>query len=362
MKNQTLIMLVIAGACGLVVMLGVKQYLDKQSQKEEVPTMTALVAQTDIRPGEPMNALQLELREVEVGSAPETVVTSMDQIEERSLKVARSIGDWILVEHLSEKGHTGVHIPNGMRIATIDVDANLIHSGLLRPGNRIDVMVSYEERDNETRERMQTIAPVLQYVEVFAVGNQKYGVDPSAENDKARNISLLVTPEQVKKLEIAKGLGKISTSLRSMTDKEELDWKPFTEDDLVKGGEINEASARDIAAQFEQPGEESDNSNTVFDSLQMEVGDNGPQKDMMQPPPIQEPWVMAIYEAGQVRVEHVNEMDDTPVDTRGAAGIPVPSGPVGPAPSRGGGPAAGPPAGIDPDDVTEALEGLEELF
>ena len=27
MKNQTLIMLIIAGACGLVVMLGVKQYL-----------------------------------------------------------------------------------------------------------------------------------------------------------------------------------------------------------------------------------------------------------------------------------------------------------------------------------------------
>jgi pilus assembly protein CpaB len=51
MKNQTLILLVVAGACGLVAMLGVKQYMAKQNQKEEVPKAKALVATAPIKQG-----------------------------------------------------------------------------------------------------------------------------------------------------------------------------------------------------------------------------------------------------------------------------------------------------------------------
>lgn len=360
MKNQTLIMLIIAGACGLVVMLGVKQYLDKQSQKEEVPTVSALVAIANIRPGEPFSAMEVELKTVEVGSAPETAVASLEDIKDRSLKVARGPGDWILMEHLNEPGEFGVIIPQGMRVATIDVDANQNHSGMLRPGNRIDVMLTYDAKDPDTRERVRRVAPVLQFVEVFAVGNKKYGVDQSVEDAKARNISLLVTIEQWAKLEMAKQKGKISTALRNMNDKEELGVAQFSEDDLFNGNsEINTTSARDMQEAFNLP-EEPDESQGIFDSLK-QVVDNGSAKDQTTTEPSENTWIMAIHEGGIVRVEHIDLTSTAPIDTRGAvvAG-PDPSQPV---PPRGGG--AGmpePPPEASGMDLEEIQESLEELL
>ena len=43
MKNATMIPLVVAGGCGLVAMLGVKQYLANKDGENEVPMATALV-------------------------------------------------------------------------------------------------------------------------------------------------------------------------------------------------------------------------------------------------------------------------------------------------------------------------------
>ena len=52
MKNQTLILLLVAGACGLVAMLGVKQYLNNQNgEGKEVQTIQVLVDSQSNRSG-----------------------------------------------------------------------------------------------------------------------------------------------------------------------------------------------------------------------------------------------------------------------------------------------------------------------
>lgn len=326
MKNQTMILLVIAGACGLVAMLGVRKYLDKQNQKEEVPKVTVLVAQTPITTNDQLTEMNTQFITVEVANCPEGAVTELAQIENRGVKTPRGPGDWILVEHLTEPGDIGAvnNIPTGMRLATIDVDANKIHSGMLRPGNRIDVLLTSQITDQETRNRSKVTMPLLQYVEVFAVGAQKFGVDGSMENAKARNISLLVTREQAMRLETAKGMGgQLSTTLRSSEDKEEYEVTAIGEEDLFKQqSEMDDRSTLDkeepenpwlAEATPEQP---EPNNNSMMAMLQSAMGGTSVDADASAS---DEPttWAIAFYEAGQVRVEHVDLTTDIPKDTTG---------------------------------------------
>ena len=56
-----------------------------------------------------------------------------------------------------------------MRVVTIAVDATTIHSGMLQPGNRIDLLLTYRERDPTDGLQKETTIPLMEYVEVFAV-------------------------------------------------------------------------------------------------------------------------------------------------------------------------------------------------
>lgn len=321
MKNQTLILLMVAGVCGVLAMLGVRQYLSKQNQKEEVPTVQVLVAASPIKQGDPLNELNTQFITVDEKTCPKGVVTSLEQIEERALKVPRGPGDWIMIDQLTEKGATGISavIPNGMRVTTIPVDATTHHSGMLRPGNRIDLLLTYRDRDPITGQQSQKIVPLLQYIEVFAVDDKVYGITSGGENSQARNISLLVTPEQMMRLTLAKKKGDISTVLRSSEDMDEINIAEMTEESLEgrDSGAINTSSTLDIEeglamGGFALPGPES-----IMGQLQSEFTMSSQPADTASAKEEEADhfWTMAIYEGGGVRVEKVNLKDDTPIDT-----------------------------------------------
>ena len=357
MKSQTLILLIIAGACGLVAMLGVQKYLANKDGQEEKPTVTVLTAMVPIKQGEPLGTTNTQFVTVDAESCPEGVVTDLEQIADRSLKVPRGAGDWILVDQLGEPGQIGAvgSIPPGYRVKTIPVDATTNHSGMLQPGNRIDLLLSYEDRDQDTGQRVNKIVPLLEYVEVFAVDNAQYGVDQTGENAQARNISLLVTSEQGMKLELARRKGDISTVLRSSEDKEAIDIVGMDESSLTGGpkSDIDDTSSQGSNEEggFALPAMAMDKS--IMENLQAEVGGKegsgpvGPEAPLIP----ENVWIMAIHEGGVVRVEHVSLDSDIPKDTSGSGGL-VPGGI--PVPNRGG-----PTPGGVPD--LEGLGGLDEM-
>ena len=358
MKNQTLILLLFAGGCGVVAMLGVKQYLDKQNQKDVKPTVTVLTALAPIKHGEALTTMNTQFITVDAEQCPPGVVTDLEQIAERASKVPRAAGDWILVDQLGEKGQIGAvqSIPPGYRVATIPVDATTNHSGMLQPGNRIDLLLAFEDRDKGTGERVSRVIPLLEYIEVFAVDSTQFGVDQGGENAQARNISLLVTIEQNMKLTLAKKKGQISTVLRSSEDKDEVEFNGMDESFLTSRGDsarISDVSSLDTMMEggFALP--EMD----MMTNLQAEMGDNG-GSGPIQPAVAEVPqntWIMAIHEGGQVRVEHVNEDSDVPKDTRGSSSPAMP-GAIG-VPSRAGAPSGGPGG----PDLGAGLGGLEEI-
>ena len=359
MKNQTVILMAIAGACGLVAMFGVKKYLDQQNNKDETPKVTVLRALTPIKQGAALNESNTQLVSVEQDSCPKGVVTSMDQVKDRALKVPRGAGDWILVDQLSAPGEIGVvtAIPKGYRVQTIPVDATTHHSGMLQPGNRIDLFVTYQDTDKETRERVNVSSLVLEYVEVFAVDSAQYGVDQTGENDKARNISLLVTPEQLLKVNLAMKQGDITTVLRSSEDTDAIDIASLDENGLSgRPDGVDETTSQPM----ELPSFDLSAIDEGIDMMAnlMADADTKSGSGPISPPAglssdmPEDTWIMAIHESGVVRVEHVSTVSDIPIDTTGS-GVTVP-GAIG-VPPRGG---AADPGVLGPGSPT--LEGLED--
>ena len=216
MKNQSLILLVVAAGCGLVAMLGVKKAISQKPEETE-ETIQVLSAVTDIKVGERLDELNTKFVEVGISTAPEGAVTTLEEISERSLKVPVMPGDWILKNKLTEPGEIGAvaSIPPGMAVVTIPVDATTSHSGMMRPGNRVDLLLTYD--DNTFGRSVKKMITVMEFVEVFAVDDRIYGIDKEG-NGLAKNISLLVEPEQGKVVNLAKRLGELSTMLRPNGD------------------------------------------------------------------------------------------------------------------------------------------------
>ena len=113
-------------------------------------------------------------------------------------------------------------VPAGMRVVTVRVDETTSHSGMLSPGNRVDVMLTYLEGTDEGsvgRTRM-----VLEYIEIFAVGRPFGG--------ETRYVSFLVTPQHGRVLLLAQKKGTIHLALRSNDTEHETTKSVFSEDEL----------------------------------------------------------------------------------------------------------------------------------
>lgn len=327
MKNQSLMLLVVAVGCGLVAMLGVKQAISqKPADVEEMAQV--LSAAAEIQPGERLNDLNTKFVQISVKSVPEGAVLAMTDVEERSLKVPVMPGDWILRSKLTEKGQIGAEasIPPGMATVTIPVDATTSHSGMLRPGHRIDLLLTFIDPSSGTNQ--QKTITVLEFVEVFAVDNRIYGIDKEGDA-QAKNITLLVTPEQGKAVTLATkiGGGYLSTMMRARDESTREGQAEISQEFLTSsflGSNRHAPSVMDLRkiGRDKDPDEilvalddssSAGESATVSDLLDEELDrtsavDPGGSEPVIQMTAVDKKntWTMEIYEGDSLRLESIS--------------------------------------------------------
>lgn len=120
-------------------------------------------------------------------------------------------------------------IPAGFRAVSVLVSDASSAAGLILPRARVDVICSRTGSLNEAVSNL-----ILQDVQVLSVGRvtelqmaapdakgSSVAVNPSTGTQRA--VTLLVTPEDASKLEMAKNNGKISLALRNPSDSGRLD-------------------------------------------------------------------------------------------------------------------------------------------
>ncbi len=180
--------------------------LDASQPETPSPTVTVLVAACEIPAGQPLGPDNCILTERQTTDLPDGVLTSPSQIEGRFAESRLFPGDVVTTSKL--RTAIGVFIPKGMRVRTVAVTLTNAQQGRIRPGDVIDLAVTYETRSPEggLTERTKTFA---QNVEVFATDTRPPHEGDGTETTETLNLTLLVTPTRANLMKLAERLGEI---------------------------------------------------------------------------------------------------------------------------------------------------------
>lgn len=318
MKSKSLVLLAFAGICGLVAMVGVRKALN--NKEPAVETVSVLVATGDLDATSRLDETNTEFKAVPVDSVPEGAITDRSQCIERQLLVRVMPGDWITVNKLSEKGVAGVvgQIPKGMRVVSVPVNQTTSHSGMLAPGNRVDVMLTFQARTDQGS--IQKTRTVLQYIEIFAVDKVIDGAKANVNEATSRNVSVLVAPDQAQRLLLAGRRGDIHLALRSSSDSEVLADVEIDIDDLMGSTTSGESrSRRELLEEQYGLGEDGEALTAeapqpdVDTALAQAMGSVASQTTVVDPVPAPNVWQMTIYSGNEAKVLEVVDQDKEPV-------------------------------------------------
>jgi pilus assembly protein CpaB len=152
-----------------------------------------------------------------------------DTVDERSRVlgslVRRNIdsGTAITSENILPRGDRGFLagvLQPGTRAISIKVDAESGVSGLIKPGDYVDVVLTQVAANADVARRALS-ETLLQNVRIIAIDQeivQGGGANNNTAAKIAQTVSLQLSPEQVKKIAVAKNLGTLSLAMRSAVE------------------------------------------------------------------------------------------------------------------------------------------------
>ncbi len=221
MRPKSLILIIIALGCGLVASIGISQVLEQQSAQPvpQVEMENIFVALEDIDINEQIKPEMIKLEPWPADKIPEGAIRELENVEERRPRSRLFAGEVILEGKLfgsEEDQGASKLIPKGYRVHSVRVTAETSASGLILPGDRVDVLVYLQVMNQNNRsQKKQMTRTILTNCRVFAVNEQIHReTDAQGNSIAAKTVSLLVTPKQVEILVLASRLGSLSLSLR----------------------------------------------------------------------------------------------------------------------------------------------------
>lgn len=181
---------------------------------------TVVAATHDMPLGTLLRASDLKLVRYPERDVPKGAVSDPRQAVSRVLLVAVSHNEPVLSAKLSAPTMAeGVAstIESGFRAVAVPItDASGV-AGLIQPNSRVDVLFT---RPGSMAEAITST--ILQNVKVLSTGRQALAGQTAAEaravTQRTPTVTLLLTPSDAQKLELAKSEGKISLSLRNPLD------------------------------------------------------------------------------------------------------------------------------------------------
>jgi len=208
----------IAVAAGLLAAWSARQHLLERAElletRSRVPMVQRLVAAYDLAAGTRLQADHVAVREVPAAYAASDSLAPgrFGEIDGGVLSRPLRQGDPIIVAYVGRVAEAlSARIGEGRRAVTMPVDETSALSGMLAPGDLIDLYVSFEHR------RRRVTAPLLQGVLVLATGRQTLGDDQEGRGGYS-SITLDVAPEDAVKLVAARQAGSVTAMLRHPSD------------------------------------------------------------------------------------------------------------------------------------------------
>jgi pilus assembly protein CpaB len=156
-----------------------------------------------------------------------------DEVVGRSLLYPLGAKEPVLARALAVAGSgfgLTAKIPIGMRATSVRSNEIMGVAGFLFPGSHVDVLATFRPVGSDSH----ITQTVLQDVEVLTAG-QRIQPDPEGKPQTVTVVTLLLNPLDSEKLLLASSQAQIQFVLRSGADKERIDTKPVSMDELFAG-------------------------------------------------------------------------------------------------------------------------------
>ena len=230
--RKTAIVLAAALGMGLLAALGARSYLSNQMAQIEAlgkgRMVEVVVAKFDLPKGQRLSSDNLAVRSV-LGDQVHSLALRPEQferVEGKALAFEARGGEpilWAMVEG-SRAPTFSARVATGQRAMTVAVDEINSISGLLEPGDLIDLVVTLDQKGR------QATFVLLQGVAVLATGQRSVDDPKSGERRLYSTVTLDTDPQQARNIIVAREAGKLTALLRNPQDKAR---QPGAEPDLA---------------------------------------------------------------------------------------------------------------------------------
>lgn len=225
-------------ASGGLAFYGAQRYLTdssaevQRSWQERYVPRDVLVAARDLDAGRPLVTADVARRSIPSSFVPGGALAPdrLGDIVGKPLLLPLRAGDPIVDSLVAGRNEAALaaRLREGARAVTVPVDEVSSQAGLVRPGDRVDLMLAEELSEGD--ERCIRVKPLLESLSVLATGRVqgesaqgaeamlRRGVDVSSYS----TITLDVTPDQAQQLALALRVGELIPLLRGDDDQSPL--------------------------------------------------------------------------------------------------------------------------------------------
>ena len=179
--------------------------------------MQVLVSNADLSWGTKLAPEMMQLQEFPSGAIPEGHFTSLEAIKDRVLLIDLKRSELLLESKLAPLGTTGGGVAAvtdiNKRAMSVKVDDVIGVAGFIKPGDRVDVMVTIEQEGGKQANMMSKM--ILENVKVLASGTQMERKGKDEEPKPVQVITVEVDVEEAEKLALASTQGRLRLALRN---------------------------------------------------------------------------------------------------------------------------------------------------
>jgi Flp pilus assembly protein CpaB len=214
MKPKTMILMVVAIACGLAASYMTSRLIAERNNQPAENQVTVVFAKKKVSAYTAIKKPDdlFELRQVTESPLTAKAVKTLEELQGKRLNKTISEDSIVRVDDLQKKEDMIIDIPVGQRAIAIKVTAESLAGGFILPGSRVDILSTMRRNDEPSS------MIILQNMLVMAI-DTRFTRDAEQSTMIGQTVTLAATPEECTRLALAAQQGELRLTLRSQDDK-----------------------------------------------------------------------------------------------------------------------------------------------
>lgn len=218
--SKTWLVLIVAVVIGAIAAFAASSFLSGRladiEAKSQGKTVNIVVAKRDLLRGEALSSDNVAVRAIPADYAQSGAVVpeQFGSIEGETIGFDLKAGEMLMWSQMEGKKVPtfSTRIESGRRAITVAVDEINSISGLLEPGDLIDLLVTVDQQGKKIT------VPLIQSVRVMATGQRSVDDPQSGERRVFSTVTLNTDPRQAQTVVVAREAGRLTALLRNPQD------------------------------------------------------------------------------------------------------------------------------------------------